>query len=235
MNNKETRYPNYRFPICLISHAIWLYNRFSLSYRDVSDLLLERGVEVSYQTIKNWNDEFGEVFAEEIRKHRPKPTCRWHMDEMHVKIRGKRCYLWRAVDDTGIILDILVTERRNKDAAKRFFERLLGKYKRPTKVTTDRLRSYKSVIREQSPKTKHVRGKWLNNRAENSHLPLRQREKRMKRFKSPKQAQCFLSRYEFIYSFTKPMRHLLGANSYRRTVLRRLRMWAEICLVPTAV
>jgi putative transposase len=201
----------------------------------VSDLLLQRGIEVSYQTVKDWNDKFADVLVEEIRQQRRKPTRRWHVDEMHIKICGKKCYLWRAVDDKGILLDVFVTERRNKQAAQSFFERLLGGYERPTKVTTDRLRSYKSVIREQSPKTKHIRGKWLNNRAENSHLPVRQREKRMKRFKSPKQAQFFLSRYEFIYSFTKPMRHLLGANSYRRTVLRRLRLWAEICLVPRLV
>jgi putative transposase len=201
----------------------------------VSDLLLQRGIEVSYQTVKDWNDKFADGFVEEIRQKRRKPTRRWHVDEMHIKIRGKKCYLWRAVDDKGIVLDVFVTERRNKPAAQRFFERLLGSYNRPTKVTTDRLRSYKSVIQEQSPKSKHIRGKCLNNRAENSHLPVRQREKRMKRFKSPKQAQCFLSRYEFIYSFSKPMRHLLGANSYRRTVLRRLRLWAEFCLVPKAV
>jgi len=235
MNIQEARYPNYRYPTCLISHAIWLYNRFSLSYRDVSDLLLQRGIEVSYQTVKDWNDKFADEFVEEIRRRRRKPTRRWHMDEMHIKIRGKKCYLWRAVDDKGNILDVFVTERRNKRAAQRFFERLLGSYKRPTKVTTDRLVSYKSVIREQSPKTKHIRGKWLNNRAENSHLPVRQREKRMKRFKSPSQAQSFLDRFEFICSFTKPMRHIIGASSYRRTVLKRLKIWAEICLAPTAI
>ena len=215
MNDKKARYPNYRYPICVISHAIWLYNRFALSYRDVSDLLLQRGIEVSYQTIKDWNDKFGDMFAEEIRRRRAKPTQRWHIDEMHVKIRGKRCYLWRAVDDNGIILDVLVTERRNKEAAKLFFQQLLGSYERPTRITTDRLRSYKSVVREETPKTKHLRGKWLNNRAENSHIPVREREKQMKKFKSPKQAQSFLDRFEFIRSYTKPIRHLIGAERYR--------------------
>ena len=156
------------------------------------------------------------------------------MDEVHVRIRGKRCYLWRAVDDNGTILDVYVTERRNKEAAKNFFERLLGSYERPTKITSDRLRSYKSVIREQTPKTKNLRGKWLNNRAENSHIPVREREKRMRKFKSPEQAQSFLDRFEFIRSFTKPMRHLIGAGRYRRSFKRRLKTWAEISLVPLA-
>ena len=200
----------------------------------VSDLLLERGIEVSYQTIKDWNDKFGDMFAEEIRQRRAKPSRKWHVDEMHVKIRGKRCYLWRAVDDKGVILDVLVTERRNKEAARQFFKQLLGSYERPTKVTTDRLRSYKSVVREETPKTKHFRGKWLNNRAENSHLPVRQREKRMKRFKTPNQAQSFLSRFEFICSFTKPMRHLIGAVRYSRAVQRRMKVWDEISLIPLA-
>ena len=228
MDIQEARYPNYRFPMVLISHAIWLYNRFNLSYRDVSDLLLERGIEVSYQTIKDWNDKFGEQFAAAIRRLRAKPSRRWHVDEMHVKIRGQRRYLWRAVDENGIVLDVFVSERRDKKAATRFFQRLLGSYERPTKITSDRLRSYNSVVREQTPKTKHSRGKWLNNRAENSHLPIRQREKRMKRFKSTKQAQSFLSRFEFIHSFTKPMRHLIAARRYRNTVKRRLKSWYNV-------
>ena len=120
MHTNEARYPKFRFPICVISQAIWLYNRFSLSYRDVSDMLLQRGIEVSYQTIKNWNDKFGDLFADEIRRRRPKPSRRWHIDEMHTKICGKRCYLWRAVDDKGVVLDVVVTERRNKEAVKAF-------------------------------------------------------------------------------------------------------------------
>ena len=154
------------------------------------------------------------MFAEEIRRRRAKPSRRWH------------------VDDHGIILDVLVTERRNKEAARQFFERLLGSYERPTKVTTNRLRSYKSVVREEAPKTKHLRGKWLNNRAENSHLPVREREKRLKKFKSPPQAQNFLNRFEFIRSYTKPMHHLIGAERFRRTIQRRLKEWGKISLIP---
>ena len=234
MSQTNSRYRNYRYPIAVISHAIWLYNRFSLSYRDVSDLLFQRGIEVSYQTVKDWNDKFGDMFAIEIRQRRAKPSRRWHVDEMHVKICGQRCYLWRAVDDNGIVLDVLVTERRNKESAKRFFEQLLGSYERPTRITTDRLSSYKSVVREGTPKTKHLRGKWLNNRAENSHIPVREREKKLKKFKSPQHAQCFLDRFEFIRSFTKPMRHLLGAQKYRLTFKRRLKEWSKISLLPLA-
>ena len=234
MNVQEARYPNYRFPIVVISHAIWLYNRFTLSYRDVSDLLFQRGIEVSHQTIKNWNERFGAQFAAEVRRRRGKPSRRWHMDEVHVKIKGKRCYLWRAVDDEGVALDILVTERRNKDAARRFFRKVLGNYEPPTKVTTDRLRSYKSVVREEAPKAKHIRGKWLNNRAENSHIPVRERERRMKRFKSPDQAQKFLNRFEFIRQYTKPKRHLLSSSEYRSTLKYRLKVWGRIAQIPLA-
>jgi transposase-like protein len=139
MNISQDRYPNFRFPIFVISHAIWLYNRFGLSYRDVSDLLFQRGIEVSYQSVKNWNEMFGDLFAEEIRKRRRKRSRRWHLDEVHVRIKGKRCYLWRAVDDGGIVLDVLVTERRNKESARRFLLKLLGRYESPTRITTDRL------------------------------------------------------------------------------------------------
>jgi len=234
MNVQEARYPNYRFPIAVISHAIWLYNRFTLSYRDVSDLLFQRGIEVSHQTIKDWNERFGAQFAAEVRKRRRKPSRRWHMDEVHVKIKAKRCYLWRAVDDDGVALDILVTERRNKDAARQFFTKVLGSYEPPTKVTTDRLSSYKSVVREEAPKAKHIRGKWLNNRAENSHIPVRERERRMKKFKSPIQAQKFLDRFEFIRQYTKPKQHLLSSSEYRRILKYRLRVWDRITQIPFA-
>lgn len=176
MNDPQPRYPNFRFPICVISHAVWLYNRFSLSYRDISDLFFERGIEVSYQSIKDWNEKFGELFAAEIRRRRKKPSRRWHIDEVYLKINGKHQYLWRAVDEHGAVLDVLVTKRRNKAAARDFFKRLLGSYQTPTRITTDRLRSYKSVIQEHLPDTKHLRGKWLNNRAENSHILVRERE-----------------------------------------------------------
>ena len=151
-----------------------------------------------------------------------------------MKINGSRCYLWRAVDDSGIVLDVLVTERRNKDSALRFFLKLLGSYDSPSRVTTDRLRSYKSVVREEAPKAKHRHGKWLNNRAENSHIPERAREKKMKKFKSPNHAQMFLDRFEFIRQYTKPTQHLLPASEYRKTLNYRLRQWDKIAQIPMA-
>jgi len=234
MNDTSSRYPNFRFPITVTSHAIWLYNRFPLSYRDVSDLLFERGIEVSHQTVKDWNEKFGALFAGEIRKRRKKPSGRWHIDEVYLKINGQLLYLWRAVDQHGTVLDILVTERRNKDAAKRFFEKLLGKYKAPTRITTDRLRSYRAALREVLPNVKHLRGKWLNNRAENSHISVRERERRMKKFKSPEHAQMFLERFEFIRQYTKPKEHLLSASAYRRSLAYRLREWDKIAQIPLA-
>ena len=196
---------------------------------------MERGVVVSHQTIKKWNVRFGAMFASEIKKRRRKPTRRWHIDEAHCKIAGKKHYIWRAVDEHGTALDIFVSERRNKDAARKFFKKLLGNYERPTRVTTDRLKSYKSVIREEAPKTKHLRGKWLNNRAENSHIPVRERERRMKGFKSANQAQEFLDRFEFIRSYTKPKQHLLPASEYRKTLSYRLRQWDKIARLPLAM
>ena len=180
MIDNGPKYKHFRFPIAVISQAIYLYNRYTLSYRDVSDLLLERGIVVSHQTIKKWNIRFGALFADEIKKRRRKPTRRWHIDEMHCKIAGKKHYLWRAVDSEGVVLDIFVSERRNKKAAKEFFSRLYGQYKSPSYITTDRLRLYRSVVPETFPKTKHRKGKWLNNRVENSHIIVRERERKMK-------------------------------------------------------
>jgi len=228
----DLKYKRFRFPIAVISQAIYLYNRFTLSYRDVSDLLLERGVVVSHQTIKKWNFRFGEIFGEEIKHRRRTPTRRWHIDEMHCKIAGKKHYLWRAVDSDGTVLDVFVSNRRNKQAAQAFFSKLLGQYENPSKITTDRLRLYRSVVPETYPKTKHIKGKWRNNRAENSHIPIRVREKKLKKFKSTEQAQTFLNRIEFIRSYLRPKQHLMTSSSYRNSVKYRLRVWEEIAVVP---
>jgi putative transposase len=228
MIDNTRKYKNFRFPIEIISHAIYLYNRFTLSYRDVSDLLLERGIEVSHQTIKDWNIRFGEVFADEIKKRRRKPSRRWHIDEAHIKIRGKKHYIWRAVDSNGTVLDIFVSRRRNKKAAKKFFSKLFGQYQHPSRITTDRLRLYRSVVPETFPRTRHVKGKWLNNRVENSHIIVRERERKMKKFKSERQAQTFLDRYEFIRTYLKPKQHLMTSSSYRNSMKYRLRIWENI-------
>jgi len=225
-------YKHFRFPIAVISQAIYLYNRFTLSYRDVSDLLLQRGIVVSHQTIKKWNVRFGSFFAEEIKKRRRKPKRRWHIDEMHCKINGKKHYLWRAVDSDGTVLDVFVSTRRNKQAAQKFFSKLLDQYEDPSNITTNRLRLYRSVVPETYPKTKHIKGKWKNNRVENSHIIIREREKKLKRFKSAKQAQTFLDRFEFLRGYLKPKQHLMKSSSYRNSVKYRLRTWVEFTVVP---
>jgi len=145
-----------------------------------------------------------------------------------VKIRGKKHYLWRAVDTEGVALDIFVSERRNKDSAKQFFSKLYGQYEAPSRVTTDRLRLYRSVVPETFPDVKHVKGKWLNNRVENSHIIVRERERKMKRFKSIAQAQTFLDRFEFTRTYLKPKQHLMTSSTYRNSVKYRLKVWNNI-------
>jgi len=228
MIDNGQKYKHFRFPIAVISRAIYLYNRYTLSYRDVSDLLLARGVVVSHQTIKKWNIRFGMLYADEIKKRRRKPTRHWHIDELHCKIAGKKHYLWRAVDSDGVVLDIFVSKRRNKIAAKEFFSRLFGQYTNPSRITTDRLRLYRSIVPETYPAAKHIKAKWKNNRVENSHIIVRERERKMKKFKSTEQAQDFLDRFEFIRTYLKPKQHLMTCSSYRNSINHRLRVWDDI-------
>ena len=193
-NATPPNYKGYRFPSEIISHAVWLYFRFSLSFRDVEELLAQRGIVVTYETVRQWCLKFGQTYANELRRRRPRCGDTWHLDEMVLTIRGKKQYLWRAVDQDGNVLDILVQSRRNKKAAKRFFRKLLkGLQDVPRVIITDKLKSYGAAKREILPGVEHRQHKRLNNRAENSHQPTRLREKKMRRFKSAKQAQRFLS------------------------------------------
>jgi putative transposase len=172
MTPEPTTYPGYRFPAEIISHAIWLYHVFSLSLRDVELILAERGVTVTHESIRQWSLRFGTDFARKLRRRRPKPGDTWHLDEVYLRINGVLHYLWRAVDQHGVVLDILVQDRRDATAAKRFFGRLLAglKYK-PRRVITDGLRSYGVARRAVLPEVKHRTSRYLNNRAENSHRP----------------------------------------------------------------
>ena len=189
----------HRFPAELISHAIWLYHVFSLSFRDVELLLAERGVIVSYESIRQWCWRFGADFVRKLRRRPPKPGDTWHLDEVFLRINGVLRYLWRAVDQHGVVLDILAQDRRNAGAAKRFFKRLLAGLKfRPRRIVTDGLRSYGVAHRQLLPNVEHRQSRYLNNRAENSHRPTRRRERHMQRFKSSRQAQDFLSAHTFI-------------------------------------
>ena len=178
----------------VIQHAVWLYLRFTLSYRDVEDLLAERGLDISYETVRRWVLKFGAVFARRLRAAPPATKLAWHLDEMVAVIGGRRIYLWRAVDDEGEVLDILVQKRRDKAAAVKLMRKLLKKQGfAPSVLVTDKLRSYSAAKAEIGLSAHHEQGLRKNNRAENSHQPVRRRERKMQRFKSPGSAQRFLS------------------------------------------
>jgi putative transposase len=223
---QKISYSRHRFPPLIIKHAIWLYFRFSLSYRDVEDLLSERGIDVSYETIRRWVLKFGTVYAHKLNKTRPRPSGRWHLDEVFITINGMRSYLWRAVDDEGEVLEILVQSRRNKRAALKLIRRLLKKQGFvPDVIVTDKLPSYGAALRELKLSKRHDFGGRKNNRAENSHLPVRQRERKMQRFKSPGSAQRFLSVHSSIYNNFYLQRHLISRNTLRQFRIDAMRAW----------
>ena len=222
-------YRGYRFPPEIISYCVWLYFRFSVSYRDIEELMAERGVTVTHETIRAWCERFGRDYAKRIRTRRGRLGDTWHLDEVFLKIGGRFQYLWRAVDQDGSVLDILVQSRRNKRAAARFFKKLLRRMKyAPRVVVTDKLASYSAPCAELLPNTVHRRDKALNNRAESSHQSTRQRESRMRGFKSARHAQRFLSIFGMIADLFSVGRHLLSARSYRAALSRRLVEWREL-------
>ncbi len=232
MSTSASLYRRHRFPTEIISHCVWLYFRFALSYRDVEEILAVRGVTLTYETVREWCLKFGQTYANGLRRRRPRPGDKWHLDEMFIKINGKDHYLWRAVDQDGNVLDILVQSCRNKKAAKRFFRKLLkGLRYVPRVIITDKLRSYSAAKVEIMPGVEHQQHKGLNNRAENSHQPTRVREKVMRRFKSAGHVQRFLSAFSIIASHFKPRRHLLTAMSYREEMQSRFETWAEVSCV----
>jgi putative transposase len=228
MTPEPVTYPGYRFPAEIIDHAVWLYHVFGLSLRDVELILAERGIGVTHESIRQWCLRFGAEFARRLRRRRPKPGDTWHLDEVYLRINGVLHCLWRAVDQHGVVLDILVQGRRNATAAKRFFKRLpTGLRYKPRRIVTDGLRSYGVARREVLPEVKHRTSRYLNNRAENSHRPTRRRERQMQRFKSPEQAQRFLSAHAMIYGHFRPRRHLMTAHEYRRARAKAFRVWRE--------
>src|SRR5215210_4273009 len=187
-------YDRHRLPPEVIRHATWLYLRFTLSYRDVEELLVERGIEVSYESARRWVLKFGPLFARNLRRLRPRPTGTWHLDEMVVRIGGKKMYLWRAVDSEGEVLDLLVQPRRDTSAALRLMRKLLKKQGcAPDELVTDKLGSYGAARRNLGLSARHEQGLRMDNRAENSHQPVRRRERKQQRFKSAGSAQRFLS------------------------------------------
>src|SRR6202158_5622693 len=225
-------YSGYRCPPEIIHQAIWLYLRFTLSFRDVEDLLAERGIAVSYETVRRWVNHFGPIIATELRRRRPRPHSVWHLDEVYLKIDGRMVYLWRAVDAEGEVLDVLVQAKRNKRAALKLMRKLLKKYGLvPDKLVTDDLRSYAAAAGQLGIAKRHERGQWRNNRAENSHQPTRRRERKMQGFKSPGSAQKFLSTHAAAYNTFNVPRHLTSATTHRAFSASAMQAWREVVAV----
>ena len=227
MTNPPPSYRGYRFPPEIISHAVWLYHRFGLSFRDVEDLLAERGITVTYEAIRRWCRTFGFDYARRLRRRRGRMGDTWYLDELFVKIQGQQQYLWRAVDEDADVIDILVQSRRNRRAAIRFFRKLLkGQGCVPRRLITDKLRSYPAACRTVMPSV--CTDQYANNRAEGSHQPTRQRERQMCRFDSAAHAQRFLSVHGPVQNLFRVGRHLLKAAHHRLLRARSFRVWDEV-------
>jgi putative transposase len=225
----------FRYPPEIIAHCVWLYHRFPLSFREVEELMLARGVIVSYETLRQWCAKFGPVYAAGLRRRKPQAGDKWHLDEVFVKINGGRHYLWRAVDQDGTVLDILVQSQRDAKAAKRFLAKLMKKQCRvPRVLVTDKLRSYGVAHRTLMRSVEHRQSTYLNNRAENSHQPTRQRERAMKGFRSAGGAQRFLSAFNAISPHFRPRRHRLTAPQYRDQMTDRFTTWNQVTDLTTA-
>ena len=221
-------YARHRFPPVIIQHAVWLYLRFTLSYRDVEDLLAERGLDISYETIRRWVSKFGPLLARELRRRRPRPSSRWHLDEMVVMIAGKRFWLWRAVDSEGEVLDVLVQSRRNAAAAVRLMRKLLRKQGfAPEVIVTDKLGSYGAARRKLGLEARHEQGLRKNNRAENSYQPVRRRERKMERFESPGSAQRFLSAHAAVHNTFNVERHLISRRTLKLFRAAAMEQWRQ--------
>ena len=216
----------------IIRLAVMMYVRFPLSLRQVEDLLHERGIDISYETIRTWWNRFGPVFAAEIRKqrvlHRSYSQWRWHLDEVFVRINGETHYLWRAVDHEGEVLESFVTKKRDRKAALRFLKKAMKRYGQPEVVVTDRLRSYRAAMKIIGNAERQETGHWLNNRAENSHQPFRRREKAMARFRSTKSLQKFASVHASIHNHFNKDRHLERREKFKSYRSAALAEWRQL-------
>ena len=229
MPNDVVRYPRYRFPPPIISHAVWLYYRFTLSSRDVEDLLAHRGITVSYESIRHWCETFGFAYARRLRQRAGPVGDTWHLDELFVTIRGQRQYLWRAVDQDGDVIDILLQPRRDRHAAARFFRKLLKRSGRvPHRLVTDRLGSYRAAQRTIMPSVVHDTTRHAQNRVEVSHQPTRRRERHMQRFKSVAHAQRFLAVHDVVRNLFTVGRHRLRAGHQRLLRSRAFSTWNAV-------
>ncbi len=221
-------YKRHRFPPDIISYAVWLYHRFNLSHRDIEDLLAERGIIVSYESIRLWCIKFGSEYARRLKRRHQGYGDTFYIDEVFVKINGKQHYLWRAVDQDGEVVDVYLQAKRDGAAAKRFFRRLIKSQQgEPRKIVTDKLRSYGVAHREVIPEAIHVTDQYANNRAEQSHEATRVRERGMRRFKSTSQAQRFLGAHAAVYNLFNLGRHLISANHYRNLRISAFSEWGR--------
>ena len=228
MITRTHTYKRHRFPPDIIQYAVWLYFRFNLSHRDIEDLLAQRGIEVSRESIRLWCNKFGPKFAQRLRRAHQGYGDTFFLDEVFVKIQGKQLYLWRAVDQDGEVVDVLLQARRDVKAAKRFFRRLLKHHgDEPRKIVTDKLRSYGVAHRELIPEAIHDASQYSNNRAELSHQSTRVRERGMRRFKSRGQPQRFLAVHAAVYNLFNLGRHLTAARRYRELGQHAFASWAH--------
>src|SRR3974377_66671 len=228
-SKRSSRYSGYRFPSEIISYAIWAYHRFSLSFRDVEDLLAERGITVSYETIRVWCQKFGADYVRKLKRRQGRLGDHWHLAEGFPPINGQLQYLGRAIDQDGDVIDILVQPRRDRRAAERFFRRLLrGQGRPPLRIITDKLRSYSAALRISFRNVAHTTERYANNRMEASHQPTRQRERHMRRFKSAHQAQRFLSLHGVVHNLFRLGRHLIKSENYPFLRSRAFSIWPTV-------
>ena len=228
MSSTTPSYKHHRFPPEIIAHGVWLYLRFGLSLRAVEEMLLERGIEVSYETLRRWVIKFGPIIARGLRRRACRPGDIWHLDEVRVMVRGETFWLWRAVDQNGLVLGEILQRRRDAKAAKRLLKSLLKKAGHPPKrIVTDKLRSYRAAKREIAPHLEHRSHKGLNNRAENSHLPFRSRERLMRGHRTPGELQRFVSMHSAIRNCFVPPRRRRSAQAKRYHRLEAFGSWNE--------
>jgi putative transposase len=225
----------YRFPKTIIAYAVYLYHRFLLSYRDVQELLFERGIDVSHETVRAWCARFGPDIAEALKHRKPKRGRAWHLDEMRVMVGGVVHWLWRAINECGEVLDVLLQEHRDTSAAKRFFGRLVDDQELPERVITDGLRSYGAALREipELDASEHVTvsaAERQNNLVEQSHRPTREQERQQRGFRSIRRAQHFLFTHAEVANLFRPTRTGAPARLRRRNLTRGFGLWDELSL-----
>ena len=229
MRTRRARYLRHRFPPEIISYAVWVYHRYCLSFRDVEDLLAERGILVSYEAVRQWCSKFGPDYARRLKRRQGRLGNTWYLDEVFVTINGQRQYLWRAVDQDGDVIDILVQSRRDGGAARRFFRRLLKSQRQePCRLVTDKLGSYRVAHQALMPSVIHDTTPYANNRAEASHQPTRHRERQMRGFRSPDHAQRFLHVHGLIQNLFRVGRHRLRSGHHRLLRARSFAVWTAV-------